>query len=251
MKLLKILLFLISYNFYSFSSDTENLFLKGNEHFQNKEYDKAIEIYEQLVDEGYEGTSLYFNLGNSYYRTGKLGYAILYYERALKLSPGDSDTEFNLSLANLRTVDKVESLPKFFLFDWWEGLLGFYSLSGWTIAVYIFYILLLGSIGFYFFSKSIFQQKILLITALVSFLLLILTSTLLFIKLNREINIENGVIIEQSVNVKLSPDDLSNDAFIIHEGLKVILEDEVNNWVRIRLLDGKVGWMPKENLRVI
>src|SRR5690606_3967693 len=95
--------------------------------------DKAIEVYKDLINSGFEGTSLYYNLGNSYYRTGKIGLAILYYEKALKLSPGDEDIRHNLALANLKTIDKVESLPKFFLFEWWDSLLTLFTISGWTI----------------------------------------------------------------------------------------------------------------------
>jgi tetratricopeptide (TPR) repeat protein len=244
-------LFFVLLNFAALSSDAEKLFLEGNKFFQNKEYEKAIAAYEQLVNEGYEGTALYFNLGNAYYRTGKIGFAILFYEKALRLSPGDDDAAYNLTLANLRIIDRVESFPRFFLFEWWENLLSLFSISGWTVAAYVFYFLLLASVGYYFFTGNPFHQKLILISGILSLVLLIITSALLIIKLNRELNVSSGVIVEQSVNVKLSPDYKSNDAFIIHEGFKVIVEDEVDNWVRIKLPDGKVGWMPKEDLKVI
>ncbi len=112
---------------FSFASEETTTFQQGNEYYQQKHYDKAVETYEKLVQSGYEGTSLYYNLGNAYYRTGKVGYAILYYEKALKLSPGDDDIIHNLNIANLKIIDKVESLPEFFLFQWWEGLLAFFS----------------------------------------------------------------------------------------------------------------------------
>src|SRR4030067_739575 len=159
------------------------------------------------------------------------------------LSPGDEDIKHNLAIANLKTIDKLESLPKFFLFEWWEGLLALFTASGWTIISYIFYLLLILSIAFYFYVRNTFQQKVVLISGLAGFILLILSSTLLVIKLNKELNIKNGVVVENTVNVKLSPDSGSNDAFIIHEGLKVKLEDKVDKWIKIRLEDGKVGWI--------
>jgi tetratricopeptide (TPR) repeat protein len=235
----------------SSAAEAENIFLKGNEYFRLKEYDKAIEMYETLIDEDYEGTALFYNLGNAYYKIGKLGFAILYYEKAKRLSPNDSDISHNLAIANMRTADRVEALPGFFLFQWWESLLNLFSISGWTIAAYIFYLLLLISIGYYFFAKNPLHHKIVLISGSVSLVVLILIGSLLAVKLNRELNVNSGVVVERAVNVKLSPDYSSNDAFIIHEGLKVILEDEVDGWIRIRLQDGKVGWMPKDDIRII
>jgi tetratricopeptide (TPR) repeat protein len=229
----------------------EGIFHNGNNFYQNKQYEKAIDAYEQLISEGYEGTSLYYNLGNAYYRINKIGFAILNYEKALQLSPTDEDIQHNLALANAKTVDRVEMLPRFFIFQWWEGLLALFNLTGWTYTAYFLYILILSSAGFYFFAKNQRVQKISFYFGLAAILLLALTASLLIIKFNRELSVKNAVIVEQEAAVKLSPDSGSSDAFIIHEGLKVKLEDNVQDWVKIRLLDGKVGWVQKENLRVI
>jgi tetratricopeptide (TPR) repeat protein len=245
-----ILILFISASF-SFAQNEEKIFQLGNEYFHQKQFDKAIESYRQLINSGYEGTALYYNLGNAYFREGKIGYAILFYEKALKLSPGDEDIKHNLALANLKTIDKLESFPKFFLFEWWEGLLSLFTSSGWTIVVYVFYLLLIFSIAFYFFSRNSLQQKVVLISGITGLILLILSITLLAVKLNKELNIKNGVVVENTVNVKLSPDTGSNDAFIIHEGLKLRLEDEVDNWIKIRLEDGKVGWIMENEAKVI
>ena len=170
-----------------FALNEEQIFQQANEYFVQKQYDKAIESYRQLVSSGYEGTSLFYNLGNAYYRSGKIGYAILYYEKALRLSPGDEDIKHNLSLANLKTIDKLESLPQFFLFDWWEGLLALFSTAGWTIVSYIFYILFIFSVGFYFYVKNALQQRVVLISGLTGLLFFVLSCSFLLIKLNREL----------------------------------------------------------------
>ena len=235
---------------FPFASE-ETTFQQGNEYYQQKQYDKAIETYDKLVQSGYEGASLYYNLGNAYYKAGKVGFAILYYEKALKLSPGDDDITHNLSLANLKIIDKVESLPEFFLFRWWEGLLSFFSSSGWTITTYIFYLVLIFSIGCYFFVMNPLRQKIILISGVIALFLFIVTAILLTVKLNRELNIKKGIIVENTVNVKISPDSGSNDAFIVHEGLKVALEDKIDDWIKVRLQDGKIGWIPNNDVKVI
>jgi tetratricopeptide (TPR) repeat protein len=227
------------------------LLQKGNSFYQNKDYENSINEYEKLVNDGYEGASLYYNLGNAYYRTNRLGYAILYYEKALKISPNDEDIQHNLALANSKTIDRIETLPKFFVFQWWEGLLAFFNLSGWTYTAFFFYLLLIICAFFYFFHRNRKVQKISFYSGLAASLLMIFSAALLIIKLNRELSVKNAVIIEPEASVKVQPDSESPDAFIIHEGLKVRLEDNVQNWAKIRLLDGKVGWIEKENLKLI
>jgi tetratricopeptide (TPR) repeat protein len=216
---------------------------QAGEYYRNGEFDNAIKIYEQLKHDGYEGTSLYYNLANSYYRIGKLGYAILNYERALKLSPSDEDSKHNLAFANLSTIDRIQPLPTFFLFEWWESILVSLTVNGWTYLAYAFFIILIFISVIYFFAKSVFQQKFVLFSGLGILVVFLITLSLLIVKINREENLISGVIVEQSTTVKTSPDQKSTDAFVIHEGLKVSLEDKIDNWTKIKLADGKVGWI--------
>jgi len=225
------------------SQNVDESMKQAGEYYRNGQFDEAIEIYDRLLNEGYEGTSLYFNLANSYYRIGKLGEAILNYERALKLSPSDEDVKHNLAFANLSTVDRIQPLPTFFLFEWWESILASLTVNGWTNLAYIIFILLIISVVVYFFAKTIFQQKIILFSGLGILAVFLVILSLLIVKINREENVISGVVIEQSATVKTSPDDKSTDAFVIHEGLKVNLEDKLDNWIKIRLADGKVGWV--------
>lgn len=229
----------------------ESLMERANKLYLEKKYDDAILIYEQLVSEGYESTELFYNLGNAYYKISKPGFAVLNYERALKLSPSDEDIIHNIDLVNSRLVDKVDSLPEFFLFSWWESLLSLFSLTGWSYIAYTLLLLVLGFVIFYFFAGSSNQQKISVIGGGVSLIFLLIIISLLAVKLNREVNIKSGVIIVQVVTAKLAPDEKSNDAFIIHEGLKVKVEDKVEHWFKIRLQDGKVGWLPDVSVKII
>lgn len=224
---------------------------QGNRYYQKQQYDKAIQSYDKVLNEGYESAELYYNLGNSYYRQGKLGYAILNYERALKLSPGDEDIQHNLALANSRTIDKINTLPDFFIFQWWESFLAVFTFSGWVYLCYFFYILLLSIVIFYFFTRKSDYQRIAFFSGLGVLFLLIVAVSVSAIKYNREFNIKNGVVVEQSATAKLAPDPDSKDAFVIHEGLKVKLEDKVDNYYKIRLKDGKLGWLPDNDVKMI
>ena len=233
------------------ASKVEDTLQKGNTYYREGAYDKAIEVYKKLVDEGYIGISLFYNLANANYRIGKIGYAILYYEKALELSPSDEDVKHNLDFAHLSTVDRIQPLPRFFLFDWWEALLGLFSDNGWAYVVFVFYLFVILLAGAYSYSRSVKQQKIFFFSAIAGVFILAFSISLLVIKVKREATLKSGVIVEQVVTVKFSPDPQSTDAFMIHEGLKVNLEDQLDNWIKIRLADGKVGWVLEENVEGI
>ena len=96
---------------------------------------------------------------------------------------------------------------------------------------------------YYFFARTIFQQKLILFSGLGILAIFLVAVSLLIVKINREETLVSGVVIEQSVTVKTSPDEKGTDAFVIHEGLKVNLEDKIDNWLKIKLADGKVGWV--------
>ena len=246
--LLKILSVFIFITSFAFAQDINSLRQKGNEYYKNGQFQSAIDEYNKLVKQGYEGASLYYNLGNAHYRLGKVGYAILYYEKALKFSPNDEDVKHNLALSKLNLKDKVDSLPPFFIFTWWEGLLAAFSVSGWTIIAYIFFILLLIAVLAYFFAKSSTQQRVSFFSGAGFLALFAITIVMLFVKMNKEYKVKDGIIVDTVVTSKYSPDATSKDNFVIHEGLKVRLEDRVDNWVKIRLDDGKVGWIMKHSV---
>jgi tetratricopeptide (TPR) repeat protein len=244
-----LILFFITEIVFAISIDEQ--MQQAGEYYRNGEFDNAIKIYEDLSSDGYVGTSLYFNMANTYYRIGQLGRAILNYEKALKLAPSDEDVKHNLAFANLSTVDRIQPLPTFFLFEWWESILASLTVNGWMYLAYIFFILLIILIVIYFFAKTTFQQKLILFSGLGMLTIFLMLISLLIVKINREENVIEGVIIEQSITVKTSPDDQSTDVFVIHEGLKVNLEDKLDNWVKIRLADGKVGWIESNTVERI
>ena len=233
------------------ASQVDDIMAKGNKFYRDGSYEKAIDEYGQLVNEGYFGTSLFYNLGNSYYRVGKIGYAILYYEKALKLSPSDEDVQHNLNFARLSTVDRIQPLPKFFLFDWWESLLNSFSENGWAYIVFVVYLLLIILVALYFFARSVVQQKIIFFSSIAVVFILAICVSLLIVKVNREETLKSGIIVKQAVTVKSSPEATGTDAFVIHEGLKVNIEDKLDAWVKIRLADGKVGWIENNLVKQI
>ncbi|MBZ0184563.1 MAG: tetratricopeptide repeat protein [Melioribacteraceae bacterium] len=238
------LIFLIIVSLINAQSN-EEIISEANNAYQNQNYKEAVTLYKSLVDNGFAGAELFYNLGNSYFKTDQIGYAILYYEKALKYNPGDEDVIHNLKIANSRTIDKIKEVPQLFIIEWINYYLALFSVSTWSVILYLFYLSLIISIGFFFLSRKIRLKRVSLYSALISFVFMVIFSISLFVKVNQETTSNYAVLVSQSVTAKNSPDQQSNDAFVINEGTKFLIEDSLNDWGRIKLADGKVGWIPK------
>lgn len=235
--------FLIATNIFAQSPD--ELMSRANKFYQEQNYSQAVENYQKILSQGFESGALYYNLGNAYFKTGRLGYAIYSYEKGLKLKPNDEDLAYNLRLANARSVDKLTELPKLFIVAWWEGLVTSLGVNGWSLIVILIFWILLASIAVYFFSRKTNLQRISFMSGSASLSVLILVLVLLIARVNREATTNFGILLEPTCTVKASPDSKSNDAFVIHEGIKFTIDDFVNDWAKIRLVDGKIGWVQK------
>lgn len=231
----------------SFSQRNEELMNQANQFYQEENFTDAVNTYEQIIKEGYVSEALFYNLGNAYYRTGKLGLAVLYYEKGLKLAPSDEDLRYNLSIANARTIDRITGVPKIFIVQWWESLLAFFPVRSWSYLVIIVYVFFLATLAIYFVAKTGRMRRYGFYFASFSFAALILSTVLFVSSYVRESSANFGVLVVSEISVKQSPDEKSTDVFVIHEGLKFSLEDEVGGWSKIRLSDGKIGWIPNSS----
>ncbi|TAK61107.1 MAG: tetratricopeptide repeat protein [Bacteroidetes bacterium] len=234
----------------AFSQKAEQLFGQANQSYRNGEYEQAVQIYEQIVSSGYVDASLYFNLGNAYYKLKKYPEAILYFERAKRLEPGDEDVEHNLLLTNLHVVDKIEPVPQLFLIEWWNAFVNLFSTDGWAWAAIIalWGTALFGSL--LLILRSDVLRRLLLLIATIGLLASILSFIGLFQRHQVE-SIEYAIVFLPSVSIKSAPDVQSTDLFVLHEGVKAQVMDNVGEWKKIKLADGKIGWMQASSLQTI
>ncbi|MCX7611347.1 MAG: tetratricopeptide repeat protein, partial [Ignavibacterium sp.] len=172
-----ILTFLIINNYAQ--TNAEKIFNEANNSFLAGEYQKSIELYEKLISEGYNDATLFYNLGNAYYRIGKIGQAILYYEKAKALNPSDEDIIHNLNFVKLQTKDKIEKLPRFFIFEWWESILNYFNSNQLIIISYIFFVIILTTILIYIITKNIKFRRVAFYSASLSVLLFVISIVLL------------------------------------------------------------------------
>ena len=254
-KFFSMILFLIAVTLTVYSNaygqSPDDLMTEGNKFYQSGQYENALEVYHKVLSQGYESSALYYNLGNAYFKTNKLGYAVLYYEKGLILSPGDEDILYNLRIANARTVDKITEVPKLFIVQWWELLITTFSIQGWSLITIIVYLIFIISIGMYLLSKRMKIQRWAFMSGSTSLSVLIIAVVILISRFNHDASTNYGVLLDSTYTVKIAPDIKSNDAFVIHEGLKFVVEDHLNDWSKIRLLDGKVGWIQDKTFNEI
>lgn len=219
--------------------------------YVNENYQLAIQQYELLLKEG-PSAELYFNLGNSYYRMENMTRAVLNYERALLLSPGDEDIRFNLQLARSKTVDKIVPQSEFFVTTWYRSVVNMLSVDGWAyVAVYC----LVGAIFLmliYLFCSPIWLRKIGFFGGLLLLVGFVLGNVLAWHQKQIIDHRDSAIIIESAVTVKSTPAQNGTDLFILHEGTKVtIIDDTMDGWREVRVPDGKQGWVETSQIEGI
>ena len=173
-----------------------------------------------------ESAAVYYNLGNAYYKAGKIAPAILNYERCLLLDPGDSDARFNLQMARQKTIDKIEPVGDFFLVKWFKSVETLGSAASW-----------LKKIGFYL--------------GILFIIMVVFANIFASDQKDEMINRKHAIVFAPTVTVKSSPDASGTDLFVLHEGTNVTVKSTLGEWSEIELEDGNVGWMPSKDIEKI
>jgi tetratricopeptide (TPR) repeat protein len=237
--------------FFSFASDYQLQIAKGNTAYSSGNYKEAVQAYTSLSTQGLEATDLFYNLGNSYFKLNDMPHAILWYERAKRLDPGNEDVTFNLNVANSRITDKIEPLPEFFLKRWLRSLTDLYSVDTWAKAGIALLIISLLLFSLYIASRVLVLRKLGFWTGFPALVFSVIFLIFAWTGYNSRISEQSAIIINPTVTVKSSPDDKSTDIFVIHEGCKVQLVDHIGNWYEIRIVNGSIGWVEMGNLEKI
>ena len=224
---------------------------EGDSAYMRNDYISAIQIYEALLNRG-EAADIYYNLGNSYYKAGDIAKAILNYERALLLQPGNGDIRANLEIARSKTVDKVEPVPEIFFVSWTKSLINSMSVDSWAVCGVVCFILLIVSLYLFIFSKQIVLKKAGFISSIVFLAVTILANVFANQQKDELTNRNSAIVINPSVTVRSTPSESGTSLFILHEGHKVGVKDgSMKDWKEIRLEDGKVGWVPASAIEII
>ena len=233
------------------SEELTSIFDDANRLYLEQKYDAAASRYEAIVRNGYESGALYYNLGNAYYKSGNLQRAVLNYERAKKFIPNDEDLAVNLQMVNIQLQDKIDAIPDLFIYRWFDALLTIFSLETMVWMMYTLFLLAIGAFTFFLFAERYELRRLALGTGMLFTVLLVIGIANFAIQSVRESGTEFAVVMNDVSNIKSAPDSKGNDLFVIHRGLKVQVLDNVNHWFKIRLADGKVGWIPEKDIEKI
>lgn len=215
----------------------------GDREYQKGNYQQAIKDYQEVLKEGVSA-EVYYNLGNAYFRSDNLTQAILAYERARILSPGDDDINFNLEFARSKTIDKIPVNDEMFYVTGYRSLVNLMGVDSWASLGVAAVVVMLLLVLLYLFSSSVIMRKVGFFGG-IFFLFLFILST--FFAYQQKLAIERkcgAIVISPTVNVKKTPSKTSGDVFVIHEGTRVDITDKtIHPWRGIKLSDGRTGWV--------
>lgn len=215
----------------------------ADEEYARGNYQQAIKDYEELLKTGVS-SELYYNLGNAYFRTDNLTLALLSYERALRLSPGDDDIRYNLQYARSKTIDKITPKSEMFFVTWYRSLVNITSVDGWAkISIFCIVAALLLTLVF-LFAPKVWAQQAGFYSALLFIAVFVFSNVFAWQQKHELENSKSAIVTATTVTVKNTPAIGGTDIFVIHEGTRVDITDRVmKEWRGIRLADGREGWL--------
>lgn len=225
---------------------------EGDKAYQENKFEDAIKIYEEVLATEGESAALYYNLGNSYYKTKNIAKAVLNYERALLLKPGDADIRFNLDLARSKTVDQVTPASEVFIVRWINALTDSMSEKEWGTTGIVTFLLLLAGLALYIFGNRLALKKIGFTAAVVFLVVCVCSNVFASKQKDKVVERKVAVVMDPTITVKSTPNESGTDLFVLHEGTKIYIKDNsMKGWKEIRLEDGKEGWLPTSAIEVI
>ena len=215
----------------------------ANNAYAAGQYQETLDLYLDVAARDGVSADLYYNLGNTYFKLNDVAHAIIYYRRALKLNPNHADAKYNLEFARSRTKDKIEMPEQFFLSKWTNKLVGLANSNTWLFISASAFIMALIAFFFFLFGNATVMRKTGFYAALILVLIFIIALIFSIMQYHAETSDSEAVIVVGAVTLKSSPDKTGTDLFVLHEGTEVTIEDQVGEWVYVRLANSDKAWM--------
>jgi tetratricopeptide (TPR) repeat protein len=249
MKKVFFLLLLISHTL--IAQNTDSLFVSGNELYRNGAFEEAIKKYKEIEAQDLVSSELYLNLGNAYYKLNKVGPTIFYYEKALKLNPLNTDVTNNLIFAKRLALDNIKEVPKTIFQKFNDTYLQKLSYNEWAMIVVLFSFSTALFFLLFYFGHSPTKKRIYFTTSIFSFILLIFVVFITYHQYNQAKNKKEAIVFEERTTVRNAPTLNAEVIFTLHEGTKVVVLDTLENWKKIKIADGKEGWIIADEIKLL
>lgn len=233
-------------------SDADALWNAGVEAYADGRWADAIASWESISEMGLESEELYYNLGDAFFKNDDIAHAVLFYEKCLKLNPANADARHNLEFVNGMVQDDIEVIPEFFLKLVGRKMCWLLSSDAWSALFLVLFAATLALVLLFFLGGSSAVKKTAFICGIVSLVLSLFCISFAFWQRNDYSKNDHAIVTVAVTSVKSSPgSDSAKDLFILHEGTKVKILDEVGRWLNIELADGRQGWLGSADLEVI
>lgn len=245
-------LFILSVLFsFIVSAQNETIFDQANTLYNEGKYAEAIDKYTTILKSGKHSAELYFNLGNANYKLNNIAPSIYNYEKALQLAPNDKDIKNNIAFARNMTIDGIDVIPESGFSRLIKNITNTFSVDVWAklsiVLVFCFVILFL----IYYFAFSSLKKRLTFISSLTTLFLCCVTIVFAFHRYDLDKKNKPAIIFAQESKIKSEPNVRSDESFRLHEGTKVQVLDTIKEWKKIKLADGKTGWVLSEDIKML
>ncbi len=194
---------------------------------------------------------LYYNLGNAYYRSGKIANAVLNYERALRLDPSNDLIRKNIAFANTRIEDKQMQKPQLIFTRWINAISNMLTANGWVAWAIVTFLLLLASVGLFLFAKQIRMRQIFFYSGIALLCFCVVFNVFAYWQKQQSIANNQAIVMSPTLTVRTTPDESSSEIVMLHAGSKLVILQTQGNWYRIEAPNGDKGWVNKNKVEII
>ena len=230
----------------------DSLWQAGVEAYSAGEWEKAAQNWEAIREAGLESSELYYNIGNARFKAGDLSHALLGYERALKLDPTNDDAKFNLEFAQNDVQDKIEEIPEIFIEVIGHKMCRILPSDTWAVLFLLLLAAPLALALLFLLGGTPRARKSGFICGIVTLVLCLLCLDFAFWQRTEYRSTDSAIVTSAVISVKSSPDAQNGkDLFVLHEGTKVKILNEVGSWKNIELADGRQGWLNGSDIEII
>lgn len=218
-------------------------FQRASSLYNQEKYQEAIDVYKSIVDGGKESAALYYNLGNAHYKLSNIGSSIYYYEKALELNPNDEDVKNNLVYAQNAKVDVIDVIPEGMIGKMVTNFTNLFTFDGWawiSVCAVLFFVVLF---ILYYITQVSSKKRLFFMSSWIMLIIALCGIIFAFKQYSFIHDNQYAIVFAQETTVKSEPNLRSEEVFELHEGTKVKVVETVNNWKKIKLADGKIGWV--------